>query len=74
MLGKLWSVEHSEAHYIEYDDPENPKNALEQLRGFKKYPLPWNRKNRQRLFVMMGLSNLIQSIGYSMRENYKNDY
>ena len=31
-------------------------------------------KNRQRLFVMMGLSNLIQSIGYSVRENYESNY
>ena len=47
---------------------------LKQHWGYNKIRYRGIEKNRQRLFVMMGLSNLIQSIGYSVRENYENNY
>ena len=27
-MRKIWSVDHCEAHNVEWDDPENPKNSL----------------------------------------------
>ena len=45
---------------------------LKQHWGYNKIRYRGIEKNRQRLFVMIGLSNLIQSIGYSVRENYEN--
>ena len=47
---------------------------IKQHWGYNKIRYRGIEKNRQSLFVMMGLSNLIQSIGYSVRDNYENNY
>ena len=58
----------------DYDKSRTSIFDLKPALAVQKNPLPWNRKNRQRLIVMMGLSNLIQSIGYSVSEIYENNH